>query len=119
MANTTLASIMEKNLKHVWSERDSSIRLKVIESLYAGDSALFHIDHQVNGSMAINDSVSGLLQHMPKDFVFSLLKPVVINNDVGRLIWGVGPEGKTPVQTGMDIVVFENNKIKSLYVFLD
>jgi hypothetical protein len=119
MVNTTLASIMEKNLKHVWSERDSSVRLKVIESLYASDCGLFHVDHQVSGHLAINDSVSGLLQDMPKDFVFILLKPVIINNDIGRLIWGVGPEGKTTVQTGMDVAIFENNKIKSLYVFLD
>ena len=119
MTNTILASIMEKNLKQVWSERDSSIRLKVIESLYASDSGLFHVDHQVSGIKAINDSVNGILQRMTEDLVFSLLKPVIINNDIGRLIWGIGPEGKNPVQTGMDIIVFENNKIKLLYVFLD
>jgi hypothetical protein len=47
------------------------------------------------------------------------LKPVIINNGIGRLVWGVGPKGKPPVATGMDIAVFENGKIKSLYVFLD
>jgi len=119
MANTSRASIMEKNLKEVWSEHDSSIRLKAIESLYAAESGLFHVNHQLTGHRAINDSVTTVLQQMPKDFVFSLLKPVIINNDVGKLVWGVGPVGKTPVQTGMDIVVFESNKIKSLYVFLD
>lgn len=119
MSNTNLASIMEKNLKHVWSERDSSIRLKVIESLYSIDSGLFHVGHKEDGHEAINDSISRILQQMPKDFVFSLLKPVIINNDVGRLIWGVGKKGKAPVQTGTDIIIFENNNIKSLYVFLD
>jgi hypothetical protein len=44
---------------------------------------------------------------------------VVINNDLGRLIWGAGPEGQPPVATGMDIACFENGKIASLYVFLD
>lgn len=119
MEKTELASLMEKNLKHVWNERDSSIRLKVIESLYSNDSGLFHVVHKIHGYKAINDSVSGIIKQMPKDFVFSLLKPVIINNDIGRLIWGVGPEGKPPVKKGMDIVVFENDKIKSLYVFLD
>jgi hypothetical protein len=51
--------------------------------------------------------------------VFTKLKPVIINNSIGRLIWGAGPAGQPPVATGMDIVHFENGKIRSLYVFLD
>jgi hypothetical protein len=47
------------------------------------------------------------------------MKPVIINNSIGRLIWGAGPAGQPPVATGMDIVHFENGKIRSLYVFLD
>jgi len=119
MGNTVLASIMEENLKKVWSERDSTIRLKAIEKLYASNSGLFHVGHRTHGHQAINDSVSGILEQMPEDFVFSPLKPVVINNDIGRLTWGVGPEGKPPVETGMDIAVFQNDKIQALYVFLD
>ncbi|MGS2737897.1 nuclear transport factor 2 family protein [Sinomicrobium sp. M5D2P17] len=120
MANIVVqASMMEKNLKYVWSERNSTLRLKAIENLYADNSGLFHVGHQAHGHKAINESVSEVLQQMPESFVFSLLKPVVINNDIGRLLWGVGPEGKPPVQKGMDIVVFEHDKIKALYVFLD
>jgi HAE1 family hydrophobic/amphiphilic exporter-1 len=56
---------------------------------------------------------------MPEDFVFRLIKPVVINNNIGRLLWGIGPKGGPPVQTGMDIAIFQNDKIQALYVFLD
>jgi HAE1 family hydrophobic/amphiphilic exporter-1 len=31
----------------------------------------------------------------------------------------LGPKDKPPVATGMDVAVFENGKIRSLYVFLD
>ncbi|RAV29013.1 MULTISPECIES: nuclear transport factor 2 family protein [Sinomicrobium] len=119
MGDTVLASVMEENLKRVWNERDSAIRLKAIEKLYASDSGLFHVGHQTYGHEATNNSVTGVLKQMPEDFVFHLLKPVVINNDIGRLIWGIGPAGKPPVQTGMDIAVFRNQKIQALYVFLD
>ncbi|WP_268224338.1 hypothetical protein [Sinomicrobium oceani] len=119
MENTVLASIMEENLKRVWSERDSTIRLKAIEKLYAGDSGLFHVGHETYGHQGINDSVTEVLKQMPDGFVFRLLRPVVINNDIGRLVWGVGTEGKAPVETGMDIAVFQNGKIQALYVFLD
>jgi hypothetical protein len=117
--NNDLALLMEENLAQVWSQRDASLRMKSIRSLYADDAGLYHVGHQTMGLAAINDSVSNLHSNMPREFVFFKLKPVVINNNVGRLIWGMGPNSQSPVATGMDVAVFEDGKIKSLYVFLD
>ena len=117
--NNAFAQLMEENLKQVWSERDSTRRMKAIENIYAKDSALYHVNDKTDGHEAINKSVSSTLNSMPEEFVFTKLKPVVINNNIGRLIWGVGPSGKPPVATGMDVAIFESGKIKSLYVFLE
>src|SRR5258706_14488475 len=117
--NNELAQSMEEKLYQAWSERDATIRLKVIEKLYAAGSNLYHVDHKTTGLDAINNSVTNTLRNMPEAFVFTKLKPIIINNSIGRLIWGVGPKGKPSVATGMDIAHFENGKIKSLYVFLD
>ena len=117
--NNALAQLMEENLKKVWSERNATRRMKAIGNIYAKDSALYHVNDKTDGHEAINNSVSSTLNTMPEEFVFTKLKPVVINNNIGRLIWGVGLKDKSPVATGMDIAVFENGKIKSLYVFLD
>ena len=111
--------IMEDNLNQVWNERNSETRLKAIESIYAAEANLYHVGDQMKGSDAINNSVTATLKHLPQDFEFTKLKPIVINNNLGRLIWGAGPKGQPPVATGMDIAHFENGKIKSLYVFLD
>lgn len=113
------AQMMEDNLNQVWNERNSNTRLKAIETIYAPAANLYHVGDQVTGSAAINTSVTATLQLFPTDFVFTLLKPVIINNSIGRLLWGVGPKGQPPVATGMDIAHFEDGKIKSLYVFLD
>lgn len=117
--SNALAQLMEENLKQVWGERNDTQRMKAIENIYAKDSALYHVNDITIGHTAINKSVTSVLNSMPEDFVFTKQKPVVINNNVGRLIWGVGPKDKSPVATGMDIAVFENEKIASLYVFLD
>ena len=61
MENTVLVSIMEENLKRVWSERDSVTRLKAIDDLYASNSVLFHVGHQTYGHQGINDSVTEVL----------------------------------------------------------
>lgn len=114
-----LAQIMEDNLQLVWSERDNARRLDAIKNIYAAGSGLYHVGHKIEGLEAINESAGGIISSMPESFVFTLLKPVIINNSIGRLIWGVGPEGQPPVATGMDIAHFEKGKIKSLYVFPD
>jgi len=117
--SNTLSQLMEDNLNQVWSERDADRRMKAIDNIYAKDSALYHVNDKTEGNEAINRSVSNTLNSMPEEFIFTKLKPVVINNNIGRLIWGVGPKGKPPVATGMDVAIFENGKIRSLYVFLD
>jgi hypothetical protein len=113
------AQMMEDNMEQVWNERNAVTRLKAIEKIYSTAANLYHVGDQVTGLDAINNSVTSTLKNLPPDFVFTKLKPVIINNSIGRLIWGAGPEGQPPVATEMDIAHFEHGKIKSLYVFLD
>ena len=117
--NNEKAQIIEDNLNQVWNERNPETRLKAIDRIYTSDAILYHVGNQVSGHGAINNSVTATLKNVPDDFLFTLLRPIVINNSIGRLIWGAGPKGQPPVGTGMDIVHFENDKIKALYVFLD
>jgi hypothetical protein len=117
--NNVLAQLMEENLQQIWSERNADRRMTALESIYAKDSTLFEVGEIIMGYEAINNAVSRLVNGMPPDFIFTRLKPVIINNNAGRLVWGVGPKGSPPVATGMDVAIFENGKIKSLYVFLD
>ncbi|WP_259065847.1 hypothetical protein HDF24_03160 [Mucilaginibacter sp. X4EP1] len=117
--NNELARLMEDNLHHVWSERNASRRRVALEGVYASTISLFEVGEIITGYDAINEKISSVVNGMPGDFIFSSLKPIIINNNVGRLIWGLGPKGQPPVATGMDVAIFENGRIKSLYVFLD
>ncbi len=114
-----LAEVMEESLQQVWSEHDANRRINAIESLYAKDFTVFEVDEVITSYDALNRKVSNTLNGMPPDFIFTKLKPVIINNNVGRMVWGLGPKDKAVIATGMDVVIFENGKIKSLYVFLD
>lgn len=117
--DNNLALLMEENLAKVWNQRDASERIKSIQTIYTVDSNLYHVGHQTAGHEAINESVSSVLINMPTGFTFFKLKPVSVNNNIGRLIWGMGPTEESIVATGMDIASFKEGKIKSLYVFLD
>jgi hypothetical protein len=99
-----LSRIMEDNLEQVWNEKDPAVRLKAIEKIYSGSATLNHVEDEVTGFDAINESVSTTQKVLPSNFVFTRLSPVIINNGIGRLVWGAGPVGQPPVATGMDIV---------------
>lgn len=117
--SNNLALLMEENLAWVWSEKNDSDRMKSIQTIYTADSTLYHVGHKTSGYEAISESVKNVLVNMPEEFTFFKLKPVVVNHNIGKLTWGIGPNVESIVATGMDIAVFEDGKIKSLYVFLD
>ncbi len=114
-----LSKLMEQNLQKVWNEVNAEQRLSAIEEIYEEDAILSHVGHQVKGHQAINDAVTATLKSLPATFIFTRITPVVINNDLGRLVWGAGPAGQPPIAKGMDVARFSDGKITALYVFLD
>lgn len=114
-----MVKVMEEHLGRVWSEHNPAKRMKALDDLYAKDSVVYEVGEVITGHEAINVKVGSIVSRIPDNFVFTKMRPVIINNNVGRLVWGLGPKGEHPVSTGTDIAIFENMKIKYLYIFLD
>ena len=114
----SLGPLMERNLLEVFGQRDSARRAAVIAELYTADCTFFEADEQVTGREALNAKVGSILKDAP-GFVFRAVGPVQVNHDLGRLRWQLGPAGAPPVVTGTDIAVFEQERIRALYTFLD
>lgn len=114
-----LEQLLVQHLKEIWNQRNETLRLAAMESVYAKDIDLFEVGEKFTGYQDVNHKIGETLNSLPPVFSIVQLKPIIINNNVGKLDWGVGPEGAPPVATGTDVVVFENEKIKSLYVFLN
>lgn len=114
-----LEQLLVHHLKEIWNQRNETLRRTAMESVYAKDIDLFEVGEKFTGYQDVNHKIGGTLNSLPPGFSIVQLKPIIINNNVGKLDWGVGPEGAPPVATGTDIVVFENEKIKALYVFLN
>lgn len=113
------AAIMGGNLERVFSEHDSARRLVAIQELYAPDAILHEHDRSVQGHEAISQAVTQLLDHLPRDFAFTAVRPALGHNGVGRLQWTAGPPGGPEVITGLDVAHIELGVIKTLHVFLD
>jgi len=116
--NTTLGQLMERNVLEVFGERDSERRKSVINELYTENCTFFEADDQIVGRDAINTKVEKILKEAP-GFVFRLAGPAEVNHDLGRARWQFGPNGAAPVVTGMDVAIFKEGRICSLYAFLE
>jgi hypothetical protein len=118
-ATTTLGRLMERNVSEVFGERDPGPRQRVIAELYAEDCAFYDAEGKSIGQGAISDHVGRILDEGPPGFAFSLVGPAEVIHDLGRLRWQLGPAGAPPVMTGMDVAVFANGKIQTLYTFIE
>jgi hypothetical protein len=116
--NASLGQLMERNVLEVFGERNSARRKSVIDELYTENCSFFEADDQVIGRDALNAKVEQLQEEAP-GFVFRLAGPADVNHDLGRLRWHFGPNGAAPVVTGMDVAIFKQGRICSLYAFIE
>jgi hypothetical protein len=116
--NTRLAHLMERNVLEVFGERDSERRRSVINELYAENCTFsdFETDDQSVGRNALNAKVEQLLAGAP-GFVFRLAGSAEVIHDLGRVRWYFGPNGAAPIVAGMDVALFKQGRISSLYTF--
>ncbi len=90
-----------------------------MENIYTADATFFEVDEVATGYEAVNAIIQNVLEKMPVDFIFHATQPAMVNHNVGRLSWGVGPANGPDVVTGTDIALSKDGRIQALYVFLD
>jgi hypothetical protein len=110
---------MERNVSEVFGNRDSERRARAIAELYVDDCALYDAEGEAVGQAAVSDRVGHILDESPPGFAFSVVGHAEVVHDVGRLRWESGAAGAPPVLRGMDIAVFANGKIRTLYTFIE
>ncbi|MBX7484099.1 nuclear transport factor 2 family protein [Qipengyuania qiaonensis] len=113
------ASILQANLDRVFGERDVARRISAIREMYTVDAVFHEAERSVRGHEAISQAVEEVLGHLPRDFVFTAIRPGLGHNGVGRLQWRVGPPGGPVAATGTDVAHVEGALIRTLHVFLD
>jgi hypothetical protein len=113
-----VADLMLRNVQEVFNERDAARRIAAVKSIYAEEAELFQGNERIKGHDAISAKVGALQASSPPNFRFSPASAPARIHDLGRLTWSVGPAGATPVGTGMDVAIFRNDRIQSLYTFL-
>lgn len=111
--------LMQANAVRVFSERDPARRLAAIREFYSADAVVTEPEGVAKGEAAINAAVSELLSKLPPTFKFTPIGAAVGHHGIGRLRWKAGPPNGPAAVTGLDIALFQGDRIQALYVFLD
>jgi hypothetical protein len=113
-----IEALLNRNLPEVFGEGDAARRRAAIQELYTGDCVLYVPPGTFVGHDAL-DKFAGDLRATHPHYVYTPHgAPQVLHNS-GRLAWGSGPKGETPVYTGVDFIIARDGKIAALYVYLD
>ncbi len=110
--------LLNRNLQEVFGEGDAARRRAVIEELYTSDCVLYVPSGVIVGHDAL-DRFAGDLRATHPHFSYTALGVPQALHNAGRLAWGSGPRGEKPDYTGLDVIVARDDKIATLYVFLD
>jgi ketosteroid isomerase-like protein len=113
-----LVEILHRNLQEVFGEGDPVRRRAAIEELYTEDCVIYVPGDVVVGKEAL-DRLAGALRETHPHFVYTPTGEAQVLHNGGILAWGSGPRGESPEYTGLDVVVFRENEIAALYVFLN
>ncbi|MEI9973536.1 MAG: nuclear transport factor 2 family protein [Ignavibacteriota bacterium] len=89
-----------------------------MSAIWETDGVFIDPDGPHLGLKAIDSAVAQILLKFP-EFVFSELGVPGSHHGIGRLAWGFGPVGQSPVVSGLDVIVCNAGKIEALYTFLD
>ena len=113
-----IETLLKRNLPEVFGEGDSARRRAAIQELYTEDCVLYVPPGIFVGHDAL-DKFAGDLRATHPHYIYTPHgSPRVLHNS-GRLAWGSGPKGETPVYTGVDFIIARDGKIAALYVYLD
>jgi hypothetical protein len=101
-----------------WIERDVAARRASIEAHFRPDVQFFDHDGAMAGHAALETFSDSLQRRFPAAR-FSLARPPEVLGDALRAYWTFGPPEKPAAVDGMDFAIFDGDKIKTLYAFVN
>lgn len=109
--------LIEKHFS-IWSERDATKRAALIAEVYTADVEIVDPYFVANGHTDLQVLITNLQSKFPER-KFRLRQPIEGHHHVARLFWQFGTEDMPAQETGEDVFVVENGKIRRLLIFID
>lgn len=102
----------------MWTETDRGLRRAAIEAHFHDDARLYDPDGEYNGHDEVERFSDSLQSRFP-GARFTLAEPPHQVADAIRAYWLFGPPDRPRAVSGMDFVILDGAKVRTLYAFLD
>ncbi len=102
----------------IWSETNKVEREASFGKLYTDNVKLIDPFFTSSGIEKLNGFISELQKNNP-GYIFSLAGKVVSHHNTIKFNWNFGSKSEPKKITGTDVLILENGRIKSLYVFIN
>ncbi|WP_431213915.1 nuclear transport factor 2 family protein [Puia sp. P3] len=102
----------------IWSERDAEKRAAMIPEVYAPDVEVVDPHFVAHGHAGLQQLITNLQAKFP-DRRFTPRGPIEGHHNVGRLFWQFGTAEEPAQETGQDVFVFQDSRIRQLLIFID
>jgi hypothetical protein len=102
----------------MWTETDRGLRRGAIEAHFHDDARLYDPDGEYNGHDGV-ERLSDSLQGRFPDARFRLAEPPRQVADAIRAYWHFGSSERPRAVTGMDFIILDGGKARTLYALLD
>ncbi|WP_201004662.1 nuclear transport factor 2 family protein [Paenibacillus glycanilyticus] len=112
-------AIIEKHMYSVWSETDREKRRAAIDEVYAENCLIYDplFQEPFQGHSRLMDLIDNVQNQFPES-VFRI-ESYDIHHQAVRLHWSYGKTGESPTVTGVDFMLFEGDKIQTMYIYID
>lgn len=118
MQQESYAELVRRNVLEVFNSDDDGRRRQLVESIYHPDAVFYEAESTATGLDAILDTIRALHENTT-GLTFSVAVEPSVIADLARISWALSTPDGAPVVTGMDVVIFDGDKISKLYTFLD
>ena len=101
----------------MWTEHRPEVRRAAIAAHFHDDVRFFDHDGTMTGHAAL-EAFSDSLQRRFPEARFTLASPPQVLGDALRAYWTLGPLPNGKVADGMDFVILDGDKVRTLYAFV-
>lgn len=113
----TYMTTIEKHFA-IWSERNADKRAAMIKEVYTDDVEITDPHFVAHGHADLQQLISNLQAKFPER-AFRLRQPIETHHHIARLFWQFGTAVEPAQETGQDVFILENDKIRQLLIFID
>jgi hypothetical protein len=111
-------AVLTRSVTEVMNEPDIGRRAELIARTYAPDFVFHDPEGSVVGWAPFSAHLQPLLDGVV-GMVFSLRRPIQESVDLAVAHWALGPAGGSPVTTGMDVALFRDGRIATMWTMVD